>query len=394
MTKLPLSRLDLKGKRVLLRVDFNVPQDKEGNIVDDTKILAALPTMKYILGEGASLVLMSHLGRPKYFDPLLSLSVLVPKLEELLERNVRFSSDSVGSEVEALAKGLRPGEVLLLENLRFHKGEEEPEKELGFVEGLAHLGNVYVNDAFGTAHRAHASTALLAKFFPKKGAMGFLLEKELQNLSPLLQAPHRPFFAILGGAKVSTKIGVLHHLLEEVDGLFVGGAMAFTFLRARGIEVGDSLWEERELPGIESLEQKKIFLPSDIVITREDEVRVVSVEEGIELGWRGVDIGPKTVQQWGEKLQRGATIFWNGPLGMWEDARFQEGTKGIAQALASVDAEKIVGGGDSVAAIRKMGLEKSFTYLSTGGGASLEFLEYGHLPGVDSLSEDDENPRI
>lgn len=393
MEKLTLKDLSLKGKQVLMRVDFNVPMSKEGTINDDSRIRASLPSILYILKQGASLVLMSHLGRPKGTpDPKLSLKPIAKRLSELLNQPVAFSSDSIGLETEQKASHLKSGEVLLLENLRFHPGEEEPEKEPEFVDSLAKLGDSYVNDAFGTAHRAHASTTLIAKKFPKKAAMGFLMEKEIQHLSLLLDQPEKPFYTLIGGAKISTKTGVIYNLLKKVDLLFIGGAMAYTFLKAEGIEVGDSLWEESELKTAQDLlsEYPSIHLPLDLVIadrfSKEAQTKIISSKEGIPKGWQGMDIGPRTVEKWSAQLSQAATIFWNGPLGVFEMEPFAKGTNEIAKKLAHSKGKVIIGGGDSLAAIEKLHLTSQFAHVSTGGGASLEFLEYGHLPGIDALS--------
>lgn len=392
MKKLLVKDLDLKGKRVLIRVDFNVPLNKKGEITDDARIQAALPTIRYCLEKGASLVLMSHLGRPEgRVDLKYSLSPVAKRLEELLKQPVGFVSECVGPEVEKKVDALEPKQALLLENLRFHPGEEEPEKEAGFVEALARLGDVYVNDAFGTAHRAHASTTFVARHFPGHAAAGFLMEKEISHLSALLGDPDRPFYAILGGAKVSTKAGVIHNLLEQVDALFIGGAMAFTFFAAKGIPMGASLVEKGEMQrALEISEKSGVHLPLDFRIAQKieegAESKVVSAEEGIPDGWEGVDIGPKTVEEWSKLLAKAATVFWNGPLGVFEVPPFDRGTEAVARFLAEGKAQVVIGGGDSVAAVQKMGMGEKFAHLSTGGGASLEFLEFGHLPGVDALS--------
>lgn len=387
MEKLTIKDLALSGKRVLMRVDFNVPVEK-GNITDDSRIRASLPSIQYILDHGASLVLMSHLGRPKGKDPAATLAPCAKRLSELLKKPVQMAPDCVGPEVEKLASALKPGQVLLLENLRFHTGEESPEKDPKFVENLAKLGDCYVNDAFGTAHRAHASTAAIAKYFPGKAAIGLLMEKEIEQLSPLVRGPKRPFYAILGGAKISSKIGVIKSLLNLVDGLFIGGGMAFTFLKAKGIEVGNSICEDPKT--IEGLPMDKIHLPSDLVIanafSNDADKKTVPSHRGIPTGWQGMDIGPQTVGEWSKQLQEAATIFWNGPLGVFEMPHFAAGTKEIAESLARGKARVIVGGGDTVAAVEQMGLGNQFAYLSTGGGASLEFLEFGHLPGIDACS--------
>lgn len=395
MAKLSLRDIDLQGKRVLMRVDFNVPLSKERQITDDSRISAALPSIQYVLQAGASLILMSHLGRPEGKpEAKYSLSPCAKRLSEMLGREVLFAKDCVGPEVEKQAHKLPKGDVLLLENLRFHEGEEHPEKDPSFVKALAKLGDIYVNDAFGTAHRAHASTAQIASFFPHKAVAGFLMQKEIESLSPLLQNPNRPFFALLGGAKVSTKIGVIRNLLPHVDTLFIGGAMAFTFLKSQGISTGDSPIEEAEVPTAQKLLQdfpQKIQLACDFVVARayekEAETQIVTQEKGIPPGWQGMDIGPQTIAKWQEIFQKAATFFWNGPVGVFEMPRFAQGTQKIAQCLAALKGTTIVGGGDSVAAVQQTGLASRFTHLSTGGGASLEFLELGHLPGIDALSE-------
>ena len=392
MQKLTLKDLDLKGKRVLMRVDFNVPQDATGRITDDSKIRASLPSIRYVLEQGASLILMSHLGRPKQPDPKLSLAPCAKRLSELLGKQVDMTEDCIGPATEKKAGELKPGQILMLENVRFHPGEVEPEKEPNFVSSLAKLGQIYVNDAFGTAHRAHASTALIAKYFPGKAAAGFLMEQEIRYLEPLAHNPNRPFFAMIGGAKISTKVGVIHNLIKQVDALFLGGGMAFTFLKAQGIAIGKSLCEEAEVKTAKEIlaNVKRLYLPKDLVIadafSNDAQRKIIRTQQGIPPGWQGMDIGPETIQEWSAALKQGATIFWNGPLGVFEMPHFAQGTRAIAETLASCQAEVVVGGGDSVAAIQQMGLADQFAHLSTGGGASLEFLEYGHLPGIDALS--------
>jgi phosphoglycerate kinase len=394
MEKLSIRDLRLKGQRVLCRVDFNVPIEN-GAVGDDTRIRASLPTIRYAIEQGARLVLMSHLGRPKGKDPSLSLAPCAKRLKELLGGTipVHFAADCIGPVAVEAVQSLKNGEVLLLENLRFYPGEEEPEKHPAFVESLASLGEIYVNDAFGTAHRAHASTCAIARFFPKKAAAGLLLQEEIAHLSPLLHSPPRPFYGLIGGAKVSTKAGVIENLLPKLDGLFVGGGMAFTFLRALGRPTGDSLVEEREVERARGLLKRSqtIHLPLDYVaasaFSPEASRKVVSATEGIPPGWRGMDIGPQTVTAWSQELLKGKTVFWNGPMGVFEMPPFAEGTFALAKALASSKGQVIVGGGDSVAAIQQTGLAPRFSFLSTGGGASLELLEFGHLPGIDALSD-------
>lgn len=383
-----LRDLSLRGKRVLMRVDFNVPFEK-GKITDDSRMVAALPSIEYSLNQGASVILMSHLGRPQGKDPNLSLAPCAEKLSQLLHKPVAMAPDCIGPAVEKMATKMESGQILLLENLRFHTGEEAPEKDPKFVAALAKLGDCYVNDAFGTAHRAHASTTAIAHFFPGKSAMGCLMEKEIEALSPLFEKPAKPFYAILGGAKVASKIGIIKTLLEKVDTLFIGGGMVYTFLKAQGIEIGDSLCESpaltREIP------LAKLCFPVDLVIanafSNDAKIKIIQANQGIPPGWQGMDIGLQTVAVWSKILKNGSTVFWNGPLGVFEMPNFAKGSRGIAEGLAHSKAKVIVGGGDSVAAIQQMGLGHQFAHLSTGGGASLEFLEFGHLPGIDILSD-------
>lgn len=392
MKKMGLKDLDFRDKRVLLRVDFNVPMDKEGKITDDSRIRAAIPTIEYILSQNASIVLMSHLGRPTGVDPKLTLAPCAKRLSELLGLPVLMASDCIGPVVQKQANQLKPKQMMMLENLRFHEGEEKPETDPEFASSLARLGDVYVNDAFGTAHRAHASTAVIAKYFPGKSAAGFLMESEIAHLTPLLHNPKRPFHAIIGGAKISTKAGVIHHLLKLVDTLYIGGAMTFTFMKAKGLEVGDSLIEEAEIQTAKDIlsAAKSLILPTDLVVadafSEEAKKKIVLVKDGIPPHFRGMDIGPQTIQEWSSRLREAATVFWNGPLGVFEMPSFAKGTFEIAKALAQSKAAVTIGGGDSVSAVNQMGLGSKFAYLSTGGGASLEFLEYGHLPGIDALS--------
>jgi len=391
--KLSLTQLPIRNQRVLMRVDFNVPLKEDGSILDDSRIRAVLPSIRYVLEKGGSLILMSHLGRPQgKIDPKTTLAPCAKRLSVLLQHPVIMASDCVGSSVETLVQQLESGSVLMLENLRFHPGEEEPEQEPGFVEKLARLGDVYVNDAFGTAHRAHASTARIAHFFPNKSAMGFLIEKELAHLEPLLKKPKHPFFVIIGGAKVFSKTGVIKNLLNKLDALFIGGGMAFPFLAAQNILIGRSLCAKTDIPAakeiIDLAERRgvKLHLPIDIV-TKTEGGAIATFSSGIPEGWAGVDIGPKTVAAWSSEFQKAATIYWNGPLGVYEQPPFDKGTAEIATILSTVRATTIVGGGDSIAAVQQLGLAFCFTHLSTGGGASLEFLEYGHLPGIDALSD-------
>jgi phosphoglycerate kinase len=397
MSKLNIQDLDVNGKRILMRVDFNVPLNSDGTIGDETRVRESLPTIQHILNHGGKLILMSHLGRPKGWDPTLSLSPCAKLLAQLLHIPVKMANDSVGKEVEKMVSELKEGEILLLENLRFHDAEEEPSTDPHFAQQLAALGDVYVNDAFGTAHRAHSSTAIIAQYFPGKAAAGLLMQKELSFLGDLLAHPQRPFFAIIGGAKVSSKIGVLKALIDKVNGLFIGGAMAFTFLKAQGISVGNSLVEDdqietaRELIEMCHVKKVPLWLPRDFIaadsVSPQAQCQFSSTTQGIPLGFQGVDIGPNTIVQWRAELQKAATVFWNGPLGIFEIPCFAIGTRKIAELLSQLKAITVIGGGDSVAAIHQMELDKQFSHLSTGGGAALEFLEQGHLPGVDALSD-------
>ena len=392
MPKLTLRDISLSNKKVIMRVDFNVPL-KNGKIVDDSRIKAALPSIKYILDQKASLILMSHLGRPKVRDETLSLKPCQKRLEELLKIPIIMAPDSVGKEVENIASNLKPGEIMLLENLRFHVGEKHPEKDPSFAENLAKLAAIYVNDAFGTAHRKHSSTYTVTKFFQGKAVLGFLFEKEIKNLKNLLTSKETPFFAIIGGSKISTKMGVILKLLEKVDALFIGGGMVFTFLKANGYEIGDSIFEEEYVPQIENILKKSkdtntpIYLPNDIVVEdQSNNVKIVS-NDNIPPNSKGMDIGPETIKIWEEKLKEAKKIFWNGPLGVIEIEEFAKGTNAIIKILSSLNALTVVGGGDSIAAINKMHLQEKFSYLSTGGGASLEFIENETLPGIEALSD-------
>lgn len=391
-----LKDLSLSGKKVLVRVDFNVPLDDRGEITDDTRIRASLPTIQYLLHQGAAVILMSHLGRPKGARVAkLSLKPCAIQLSKLLGCEVKFVDDCVGEEAERIAKGLQSKELLLLENLRFHTGEEHPEKDPHFAKTLASLGDIYVNDAFGSAHRAHSSTTTIAQYFPGKAAAGLLLEKEISFLGDHLNNPSHPFYAIIGGAKVSSKLGVLTSLLAKVDALFIGGAMAYTFLKAQGFDIGDSLCEDELVPQAKKLLERAetsripIFLPTDLIIadqlSKDATFKRVIATEGVKKGWQGVDIGPATRKEWAATLQDAKMVFWNGPLGVFELPPFAEGTCAIAKSLASLDAITIAGGGDSIAAINQLELAGSFSHISTGGGAALEYIEHGHLPGIDAL---------
>ncbi|MCL4466425.1 MAG: phosphoglycerate kinase [Chloroflexi bacterium] len=392
MAKQTIRDADVSGKRVLVRVDFNVPLDKQGRITDDTRIRAALPTIQYLLQHGAAVILVTHLGRPdgKVVDKL-RLDPVARRLEELLGGTVIKAPDSVGPEVRQIASGLRPGQVLLLENVRFHPEEEA--NDAVFARQLAELADVYVDDAFGTAHRAHASTSGVAAYRPAYA--GFLMEKEIDTMGRALENPERPFVALIGGAKVSTKIGVLNNLLDKVDRLLIGGAMANTFLRAQAYDTGKSLVEEDKVGLAEELLRKgdeKLLLPVDVVVASKPEAgaetKVVPVS-GIPAEMLVVDIGPETIQTYADVVANAKTVVWNGPMGIFEVPEFARGTRAMAEALASSQALSIVGGGDSVAAVEQMGLADKITHVSTGGGASLEFLEGRTLPGVEVLRNAD-----
>ena len=389
MNKKTIRDIDVSGKKVLVRVDFNVPLEA-GKVTDDTRIRAALPTIQYLLDHGAAVILMSHLGRPKgKVVEELRLDPVATRLSELLGQPVRKLGDCIGPEVEAAAQELQPGEVLLLENLRFHP--EERANDPAFAKQLAGLADIYVNDAFGAAHRAHASTSGVANYLP--AVAGLLMEKEIRFLGQALEAPERPFVAILGGAKISDKIGVIENLLGRVDALLIGGGMANTFLLAQGYEVGDSLVERESVSTAERLLREggeKLVLPVDVVIadafSAEANSKVVEVGQ-VPTGWRILDIGPQTVELFKAKLSGAKTVVWNGPMGVFELEPFAAGTRAIAQALADLEATTIIGGGDSVAAIEQAGLAERMTHISTGGGASLEFLKGEELPGIAALDE-------
>ena len=389
MNKKTVRDIDIKGKRVLMRVDFNVPM-QDGKVTDDKRIRASLPTIKYVLDQGASLILMSHLGRPKGGpDPEFSLGPVAEALSSLLGIPVKMAPDPVGSEVEKMAKELKPGEVLLLENTRFHPGEEK--NDLGLARQWAALADVYVNDAFGSAHRAHASTEGVARFLP--AVSGFLMETELEYLGRAVSNPEHPYVAILGGAKISDKISVVETLLSKADKLIIGGGMANTFLAAKGHKMQDSLVEAASIETAKSILDKsgdKLLLPVDAVIgdkfDAEANTQVVDVDK-IPPGWRMMDIGPKSVEAFKDALRGAKLIVWNGPMGVFEIPKFAEGTFAIAKILADSGATTVIGGGDSASAVKKAGVAKQMTHVSTGGGASLEFLEGKELPGVAALMD-------
>jgi phosphoglycerate kinase len=397
MKKLSIDKVDLKNKRVLVRVDFNVPLDKNLNITNNIRIVESLPTIKKIIDSGGKAVLMSHLGRPKgERKPEFSLKPVAKKLGELLRKEVKLAPDCIGSETEKVVNDMKTGDVLLLENLRFHKEEEK--NDTGFAKNLARLGDVYINDAFGSAHRAHASTEGITKYI-EICAAGYLMQKELDYLGTSLTNPKRPYCAILGGAKISGKIDVITNLLDKVDTLIIGGGMAFTFFKAQGKEIGKSLLEEEKLDLAKQLLEKlkssnvKFLLPVDVVAAAEfknDSPSITVSVDNIPADKMGLDIGPETIKLFSKEVLNSKTIVWNGPMGVFEMENFAKGTFEIAKMLAKVTengAVTVIGGGDSAAAISKAGLEKKVSHVSTGGGASLEFLEGKSLPGVTALTD-------
>ena len=391
MNKKTVRDIDVNGKKVLVRCDFNVPQDENGGITDNRRIVAALPTINYLLEHNAKIILCSHLGRPKGEVNLkYSLKPVPDELSKLLDKEVKLAEDVVGQSARSLTANMQDREIVLLENVRFEAGEEKNDENLS--KSFASLADVFVNDAFGTAHRAHSSTTGVASFLP--AVSGFLIEKELEFLGSSLENPVKPFVAILGGAKVSDKIGVIEKLLDKVDTLIIGGGMAFTFLKSQGHQIGKSICEEdkldlaKELLGKAEARGVKLLLPIDTHVSTDysNDVEDKWVEsQDIPDGWEGLDIGPKTIKLFEEALQGAKTVVWNGPLGVCEFDKFKIGTYEIAKALGTLDATTIIGGGDSAAAIEKMGLSDKMTHISTGGGASLEFLEGKKLPGIEAL---------
>lgn len=395
MAKLTVRDIPIKSKRVLVRVDFNVPLNDELEITDDKRIVAALPTIKYLLENGARVILCSHLGRPKGvgYEEKFSLAPVARRLKELLpDTNVIFASDVIGEDAAKKASELKDGEVLLLENVRFHKEETANDDE--FARKLADMAEIYVSDAFGTVHRAHASTAGVAKYLPS--VCGFLIEKELSFLNGALESPERPFVAILGGAKVGDKIGVIKNLLEKCDTLLIGGGMAYTFFKAKGYNVGDSLLDEERVGLAKELMEEaerrhvKLLLPVDTVVakafTADAEHKTVACD-AIEDGWQGLDIGEKTRELFAKEIEKAKTVVWNGPMGVFEFPAFAKGTEAVAQACANCGGTTVIGGGDSASAVKKLGLSGKMTHISTGGGASLELLEGKALPGIAALND-------
>lgn len=392
LNKKTVEDIDVGGKKVLVRCDFNVPQDENGEITDDRRIREALKTINYLLEHNAKVILTSHLGRPKgEFNPKYSLKPVAKRLSELLGKEVKMAEDVIGESAKKLVDELNDGEAILLENVRYHAEEEKNDSE--FAKKLASFADIYVNDAFGTAHRAHASTAGVADYLP--AVCGFLIKKEIEIMGKALDNPARPFVAILGGKKVSDKISVIENLIDKVDTLIIGGGMAYTFFKAQGKEIGDSICELEKVDLAKELLEKaeskgvKLLLPIDTVVAKdfsEDaESKVVSAGE-IEAGWQGLDIGPKTIELFGDVLKTAKTVVWNGPVGVFEMDKFAVGTNKIAEILANIDAITIIGGGDSAAAAEKGGFADKMTHISTGGGASLEFLEGKELPGIACLN--------
>jgi len=393
-----ISDINFQGKKVLIRVDFNVPLSKDFKVTDNTRIKAAIPTLEKVINDGGSVVLMSHLGRPKSGpEDNYSLRHIVSELEKLLEKKVLFINDCISKEGIEATQNLQNGEIALLENLRFYK--EETEGSVEFAQQLSKHGDVYINDAFGTAHRAHASTAIIAQFFPEDKYFGFLLENEIKNIDALLTNPKSPTLAIIGGAKVSSKISIIENLMDTVDEIIIGGGMAYTFVKANGGKVGDSLVEEEfidtalKIMDLAKKKDVKLHLPIDTIIADKfsnDATIQTSSIDAISLGWMGLDIGEKTIENFSQIIENAKTILWNGPMGVFEMENFKKGTESIANALVKATekgAFTLIGGGDSVAAINKLNLADKVSYVSTGGGAMLEYLEGIELPGIKAIRE-------
>ncbi len=393
LNKKTIEDIEVAGKKVLVRCDFNVPLDENKNITDENRLIGALPTIKYLIDHKAKVILCSHLGRPKgEFNEKYSLAPVAKRLSELLGQEVKMASDVIGDSAKSISASLKDGEVMLLENVRFHKEEEKNDPE--FSKALASLAEVYVNDAFGTAHRAHASTAGVADYLP--AVCGYLIKKEIEIMGKALSNPERPFVAILGGAKVSDKIGVIENLLDKVDYLIIGGGMAYTFLKAKGYEIGTSICENEKIELATSIMEKaqqkgvELLLPVETVVAKEfsaDSEPVVVPSDKIPADMMGMDIGPKTIELFSEVVKKAKTVIWNGPMGVFEFPKFAVGTKAIAKALAETDAVTIIGGGDSAAAVAQLGFADKMTHISTGGGASLEYLEGIELPGIAALND-------
>lgn len=392
-----VDQIDFKNKKAIIRVDFNVPLNEENRVTDPTRIMAAKPTIEAVLAQGGSCILMSHLGRPKGIIPGLSLGHIVKTVEEILGVSVQFAQDSIGESAQALAAKLKPGEVLLLENLRFH--EEETKGDRTFAKELANLADIYINDAFGTAHRAHASTTIIAQFFPDRKAVGKLLEQEIVAIDKVLQTGEKPVLAILGGSKVSSKITIIENILDKIDHLIIGGGMAYTFVKAKGGSVGNSICEDDYLDFTLELMEKaraknvQIHLPVDVIATTDFsndlERKIMNINE-ISNGWEGLDAGPKSLENFKQVVLEAKTILWNGPLGVFEFPNFANGTIELGTVIAESTAKgafSLVGGGDSVAAVKQFGFDQKVSYVSTGGGAMLESLEGKTLPGIAALNQ-------
>ncbi|MBI5274802.1 MAG: phosphoglycerate kinase [Chlamydiales bacterium] len=397
MNKLSIKDIPINGKTVLARVDFNVPLDETGHITDTTRIDLSLDTIQYLLQHGAKIILMSHLGKVEGTrDVKYSLAPCAKYLSQVLHHPVILAPDCIGPEVESLVKQLQPGDILLLENLRFHLEETKPENVLSFAKELASYGDIFVNDAFGTSHRKHSSIYFVPQLMPKISVTGFLVEKELHFLSDCFMNPKRPFSTIIGGAKVSSKLGVLYALANKADHLFIGGAMAFTFLKAQGVDVASSKVEQDQLETAKKIlndckhKNIQLHLPEDIIYAEKFDntaaYKTFSIAQHPPKEWIGMDIGPKTLQTWIHQLKNSNTIFWNGPVGVFEMSHFAKGTFELATYLSTHLGIRIIGGGDSVAAINQLGLAKKFSHISSGGGASLEFIEHGSLPAIDILT--------
>ena len=392
INKKTIEDINVNDKKVLVRCDFNVPQDEQGNITDDRRIVETLKTIKYLIDNNARVILCSHLGRPKgEFKMQYSIKPVAKRLSELLGQEVKMATDVIGESAQSLVDSLQPKEVMLLENVRFHKEEEENNEE--FSQKLASFADIYVNDAFGTAHRAHASTAGVAKFLP--AVAGYLIEKEIEVIGGALDNPQRPFIAILGGKKVSDKIGVIENLIDKADSIIIGGGMAYTFLKAEGYEIGNSICEMDKIDLALSLIEKakmknvKLLFPVDVVCAKQinEEADAICVDVGnIQGDLSGVDIGPKTIELFKKELQNAKTVIWNGPMGVFEIEKFANGTNEIAKVLSQINAITIIGGGDSALAVEKGGYADKMTHISTGGGASLEYIEGKVLPGIDCLN--------
>ena len=392
-----LNDFNFKNKKALIRVDFNVPLDGQFNITDDSRIVAAKPTITKILEDGGSCILMSHLGRPKGVQDEFSLKYILKKVEKTFGVKTIFVSDCIGEEAQIAADNLKPGQILLLENLRFHKEEEAGDKD--FAEKLSKLGDIYVNDAFGTAHRAHASTAVIAQFFPEKKCFGYLMEKEIESIRKVMENGEKPVLAVLGGAKVSSKITIIENILDKVDHLIIGGGMTFTFIKAQGGSIGESICEDDKMElALEILKKAKaknvkVHLPVDVVaadaFSNDANTKIVKVTD-IPDGWQGLDAGPKSIQNFHDVVLQCKTILWNGPLGVFEMKNFAKGTIELGNSIAEATdkgAFSLVGGGDSVAAVKEFGFEDKMSYVSTGGGAMLESLEGKILPGIAAILE-------